>query len=714
MTHAIVKRTEPNSSGALALAVLAGWTGLYPATAQEQAIPGTLPPVIVRGIVPAEGALPDVRDTHVYQGKKTSVAVLDVLPPVANNNYREAFSLLPGLLVSEMAAPGHVNLNYRGIGDPHESEYLLTLQDGVPISSDWLGYSTAYYTPPLESVQRVELIRGGSALLYGPQPGPVLNYVTADPAAATSFELDTRHLAGSRGLYSTYTRLSGTLSDVGYLAGFHHRQSDGFRDANSDYSVFQGQAKIVVPLNAGWNLRLDFYGYSSEAGEPGRLSLAEYRADREQTVKPLDRLFVERYVPSLTLEGSLANQTRLTVKTWAGHQDRLSRRQNGSGTFMNLDQQIFDFAGLDTRMRHDWLAGGGEHQFTGGLVLYAASSPRSRERAPGLGTSLHGEPRFDLDRHSLYGALFAENRFQWGRWGLIPAFRLELLETSVEENFNQEVTRPLMDETFRRAVPLFGLGITWDVHESHRWYANVSQGYRPPRYDDLVNPTSNTQQAPADLEEGRTLTLETGLRGNLRNWLAYDTSVFWTDYDGVIENRDLGGGNFERSNSGQARHYGWETSLEFQPVSFVESLTAAPVDPAWGSWTWFGSFALLHAEFTGGRNDGRTPAYAPDFILKTGLIGRWNDRFKIALVGTYVDAMYWQDSNQPGSVGLDRIPDFAVWDLTAEAAVYRDQVRLLAGIQNVFDREYFSRVRSDGIEPMPGRNFYIGLRVRWF
>lgn len=704
---------EPAGPWKVALATMTA-VALTSGAQEGPPVPGVLPPVIVRGIIPAEGALPDVKGVHIYQGKKTSVAELDTLPPVANNNYREAFSLLPGLLISEMPTPGHVNLNYRGIGDPHESEFLLTLQDGVPIVSDWLGYSTAYYTPPMESVQRVELIRGGSALLYGPQPGPVLNYVTLGPSTRSAFEVETRHLAGSWGLYSTYTRLAGTLSGVGYLAGFHHRQADGFRDANADYSVFQGQAKLVIPLSEVWRLRLDFYGYSAEAGEPGRLTLTQYRANREQTVRPYDRLFVERYVPSVTLEGELSPQTQLTLKGWAGHQDRLSRRQNAAGTFMNIDQQIFDFVGLDARLRHGWGPAEADHQFSGGAVFYAADSPRSRERVPGLGTSLHGQPQFDLERSSLYGAIFAENRFQWGAWGLIPAFRLELMETSVRENFNREVTRPLQDETFRSAVPLFGLGLTWDWHPSHRWYANLSQGYRPPRYDDLVNPTSNVQRPPSDLEEGRTWTLETGLRGNLRPWLSYESSVFWIDYDNVIENRDLGGGNFERANSGRAQHYGWETTLEFQPLACYADWTGRPLGPHWGRWTWFGSLALLHAEFVDGLHDGRTPAYAPDYVFKTGLVAEWAERGKMALTGTYVDAMYWQDNNQPGTVGLARIPDFTVWDLTGELNLYRQNVLLLAGIHNLFDRAYFSRVRTDGIEPMPGRHFYVGLRIRWF
>jgi Fe(3+) dicitrate transport protein len=127
--------------------------------------------------------LPDVEGTQIHQGKKTTSTTLGDLPPIQNNNYRQAFSQMPGLLVSEQQTPGHANINYRGVGDPHETGFLLTMKDGIPILSDWFGYPTSYYVPPLEAVERVDLSRGGSALLYGPQPGPVLNYVTPMPPA---------------------------------------------------------------------------------------------------------------------------------------------------------------------------------------------------------------------------------------------------------------------------------------------------------------------------------------------------------------------------------------------------------------------------------------------------------------------------------------------------------------------------------------------------
>lgn len=36
------------------------------------------------------------------------------------------------------------------------------------------------------------------------------------------------------------------------------------------------------------------------------------------------------------------------------------------------------------------------------------------------------------------------------------------------------------------------------------------------------------------------------------------------------------------------------------------------------------------------------------------------------------------------------------------------QVRLLGGVSNIFDRKYYNRVFSSGIDPALGRTFYVG------
>jgi Fe(3+) dicitrate transport protein len=671
-----------------------------------------LPEVLVEGEAERAHSVqrpfpPAVQGTRINVGKKVSVADLDQQPADVNNDYRRAFSELPGLVVSEMAVPSHLNIGYRGIGDPHESEFILTLKDGVPIGSDLFGYPTTYYTPPLQGVRSVELIRGGSSLLYGPQPGPKLNFITYDPPKDRPFTISTEQSMGSHGLYSTYSQFGGTLGDFGYLGGFHHRQADGFR-ANADYRVFNGDLKLTLQAGERSRWSFGFYGYDSESGEAGRLTLAQYQANREQTTRPIDRVWIKRYVPSLTLEHEVSDQTLLVARGWAGYQDRFSRRQNGAGTLTDLDQQEFHFLGTDVRARHFWSAWAGEHALTAGFTLYGANSPRSRERNPVVSEATSGPLQFDLDRHTLYGSLFAENKFQYGRFSIVPAVRLEFINLGVEENFN--LGKTLRNENFSRVVPLGALGLNYDLGRGHDLYANVSQGYRPPKYDDLVNPTRGPASQGGAPDEGDVLNYEFGLRGAPTSWLQYDSSLFFVDWDGFVETQIIGADEI-RSNSGRAEYYGWETSAEVDVVSLYDDVRGTEYADQWGRLSVFGSFSLLEAEFASGLQNGNTPSYAPDYTIKAGVQYRWKDRVKLALTGVWVDDHFWQDSNLPGAPGIASIPAYTVWDLTAEARLYRDHFAVVAGINNLFNEDYFSRVRGDGIEVVDGRNYFAGFKL---
>ena len=112
--------------------------------------------------------LPSVEDGKVFSGKKTTAVDLEVQPIFVEPNLRQLFARLPGLFVSDQKIPSIFNVNYRGLGNPHESEYVAFFQNSVPLAADMFGYPTIYYLPPAQRVQRLEFVRGGSGLLYGP------------------------------------------------------------------------------------------------------------------------------------------------------------------------------------------------------------------------------------------------------------------------------------------------------------------------------------------------------------------------------------------------------------------------------------------------------------------------------------------------------------------------------------------------------------------
>jgi outer membrane receptor protein involved in Fe transport len=96
----------------------------------------------------------------------------------------------------------------------------------------------------------------------------------------------------------------------------------------------------------------------------------------------------------------------------------------------------------------------------------------------------------------------------------------------------------------------------------------------------------------------------------------------------------------------------------------------------------------------------------------TGAIYRYADAVKVAFLGSLLGNHHYQDSNATSN-GVSEIAAYHVWDLTLDAKVYKDHVKLLAGINNIFDEDYHSRVRADGIEPAARRNFYVGLGIAY-
>jgi outer membrane receptor protein involved in Fe transport len=53
------------------------------------------------------------------------------------------------------------------------------------------------------------------------------------------------------------------------------------------------------------------------------------------------------------------------------------------------------------------------------------------------------------------------------------------------------------------------------------------------------------------------------------------------------------------------------------------------------------------------------------------------------------------------------------WDLTFEAKFFKGRVGVIAGINNLFDEDYWSEIRDEGIVPAYRRNYYAGFSVEF-
>ena len=245
-----------------------------PAAAQETAIPAEstadqppeslrLPEQTVVGERETLRFLPDVKGVDVYDGKKTSVIDPGEPPKIVNDNYRQALSRTPGLVLAEESTP-LLSIGYRGL-DPHRTQFTQVLKDGIPIAADMFGYPENYYMPPLDAVEQIDFVHGGASLLYGPQPGGALNFVMKKPNPDARFSLFSNQTFGSDSYYSTFNAVSGTIDSLGYYGYYYQKQGDGFRQENSDFALYSGTAKGTYALTDTSTLSLAFDGSETRA-----------------------------------------------------------------------------------------------------------------------------------------------------------------------------------------------------------------------------------------------------------------------------------------------------------------------------------------------------------------------------------------------------------------------------------------------------------------
>ena len=127
-----------------------------------------------------------------------------------------------------------------------------------------------------------------------------------------------------------------------------------------------------------------------------------------------------------------------------------------------------------------------------------------------------------------------------------------------------------------------------------------------------------------------------------------------------------------------------------------------------GNFNLYANLAVLDAKYTNGALDGNTPQYAPKTITRAGIIYSKENKIKVAFMGVFVGEHFGDDKNEDQR----EIPSYTVFDLTADWSFHKNWMAS-AGINNLFDREYYSRVRSDGIIWAMDRNLYAGMTYKF-
>ena len=196
----------------------------------------------------------------------TSVNVIteDDIEAVAASNVFQLLNPQPGFFISRTGDFGRADPNIRGLGE--RGRKIAVLIDGRPEKMGLYGCAVSH-SFPLDNVERIEVVRGPSSVLYGSDAlGGVINVMTKMPEER--FETGMTASYGSFDTAQLNLKHGGKHKRYSYFLTLDRRQSDGHRE-NSGYQGNSFTGKTRVELSQRLHLDVQgkyFDGRKHEAG----------------------------------------------------------------------------------------------------------------------------------------------------------------------------------------------------------------------------------------------------------------------------------------------------------------------------------------------------------------------------------------------------------------------------------------------------------------
>jgi len=677
--------------------------------------------------------LPDEQNGFLNIGKKNEVITLAATNAnIALKTGRQLFAKIPGVFVYDMDGSGNqLNIATRGL-DPHRSWEYNIRQNGIIINSDMYGYPASHYSAPMESFEKIEMVRGTGSLQYGAQFGGLINYITKKPDTAKAISFESVNTAGSFGLLSSYNAISGTIKKISYTAYYYKRHSGGYRKSSESDATAQ-----FVQLNYQFNNRVSL---KAELGRskyryhiPGPLNDSMFNADPEMSTRSRNYFSPDIYVPSLTFNWKLSAQTKINITASGVFGNRSSVMLDAfanvpdtinpvTGTYKNrqVDIDRFNSRTIELKLLHVYNIGKLKGKLATGLVYMNNDLYR---RQVGKGTTGADydltlvEPGFVRDMHFKTNniAVFAENVLQINpRWGISPGLRFENGDSKMDGIIKYYTVNPLPN-TIKHSFLLAGLSSQYFLGKENTVYGGISQAYRPVIFKDIV-PASTYEQVDKDLEDAFGYNIELGMRGKLNSRLQYDISYFNVLYKNrlgtLILQDNLGQPYTYKTNIGDSRTDGVELFVQYK-FPLTNKLYAGL----------FTSTSYMNARYISGqvtdgtKNQsiaGNKVEAVPQWISRNGLDILYG-RVSGTLLYNYTASSFSDALNTvtpPASGAKGFTPAYPIWDLNLSIKA-NSMFNIRAGVNNIFDKSYFTKrptfYPGPGIWPSDGRNFYITM-----
>jgi Fe(3+) dicitrate transport protein len=688
-----------------------------------------------------------IQGTNIYAGKKSEVIHLNQLDAdLSTNNYRQLMAKVPGVSIWESDGSGiQTSVATRGLS-PNRSWEFNVRQNGFDISSEVFGYPEAYFTPPTEALEKIEIVRGAGALQYGPQFGGMMNYVTKKYLGNKPFSFESQQTIGNYGLFNAYNAIGGKIKKFSYFGYLHHRSADGWRQ-NSQYRTTTGHLSLTYSFSSKLNATLEYTHMDYSSQQPGGLTDSMFFENAQQSNRARNWMGTPWNTAAFHLDYAINEGTKFSLKLFYINAQRNSVGflrdvlvpDSLSGKYYNnrqVDRDFYENIGGELRFLKSYQMLGNKSALSAGIRLYSGSTIRKQG---GVG-SVHSDfdlsivsqqssvlGSFDYRRNLSFetynGATFIENLFQLTkRLSITPGIRFEYINSSASGIIEKPVIGSAISVPNQvRTIFLAGAGAEFSTTKNTNIYANISQAYRPVTYSELT-PAATTDSIDSNLKDARGFNIDFGYRGAIKEFLTFDVGAFYLFYDNRIGTISVNNKNL-KTNIGASVSRGIESFIELDVMRiFTEkskignlklSANVAFIDARYTRWDDPAALVDVTKNFTGNFVEN-----APRSINRFGLTYKYNRfsiNYQLNQVGAvYTDALNTEKPNAKATIG--KISEYHVMDLSCTYLI-NGKYNVKAGVNNLTDERYATRraggYPGPGLLPANGRTFYFSIGVKF-
>lgn len=650
--------------------------------------------------------------------------------PLSGN---EIIRTMTGVNVVDEEGTGlRLNLGVRGL-DPDRSRTLLVLEDGVPVALAPYGEPEMYYTPAIERMTGLELLKGSGSILWGPQTiGGVLNYKTVDPPVESSSYINLR--SGQGGFFSLYGSYGTQFDGTGIQVGVLHKQADRIGTTSMNVDDVTAKLKFRLDDRSQIGVKLSFYNEESNSTYLG-LTQSMYDAGDYYTIMaPNDKLNIRRYAGSIShnyiLNESSFIKTNIyaytTSRDWLRQDFSRSKVSNpvavfgdttisGGAVYMrnstgNRDRQ-FEVMGAESRFNTIYQFAGISNELDAGVRFLWEKAYEQRVNGKKF-NAVSGELVEDEIRTGRAFSVFVQNRFHVSpALTITPGARLETF------TFLRDIYRISSKDTSLKGednmvtiIP--GIGANYKINDAVSFFAGVHKGYAPPRVKDAISNSGTSLKLDAE----ESINSEVGMRWQSHS-LDFELTWYLLDFSNQVipVSQSSGGAGTGFVNGGETRHSGIEFGISHRsPYLFGNLLSIRSSFNATYSNAEYSSDRFITKGSTVYNVNGKRLPYSPETVSNLNICFMFSNGLSLNTGVVYTAEQFADELNSEapsasGETGL--IPAYTLLDFTARYSISSLGSSVYVSVKNAGDTRYIAGRRPQGIKTGIPRMITAGIET---